>query len=121
VLIGGGPATNAVLVAGWFDCSCTKRRKEMAKTRVIDLAAADMLIGGIDGLKTWTWGYDDDGGVCAPKDELITNMVGIIERAQTLVSIFRRNCLKRHVTEMTPAEIRKTVIAMIEEEAKLND
>jgi hypothetical protein len=89
--------------------------------KAIDLKAIDNATNGPDGLRDWTWGYDDDGGLGAQTDELVENLVGIVERAQTIVSIVKRRGLDVGVrkfhghVELTTIEIRKIVDMLVRE------
>jgi hypothetical protein len=94
----------------------------MTKTHedTLDLRAVDKLINGLDGLRELTWGYDDDGGLDAPDHDLVTNVVGIVERAQTLVALVHRHAADTAGsagTALSASQIRKIVMRTVEGES----
>ena len=72
----------------------------------------DSLINSpFDGMRIWTHGYDDDGGLDAPDDELVANIAGVLRKADELVSFAkeygRRAGLRDDRDPLTPQAIRR--------------
>lgn len=99
----------------------TKIGEKPAKMRSDEYV--DSLINGpFDGMRIWAHGYDDDGGLDAPDDELVANIIGVIRKASELVSFVReygRLAGLLHFDDpLTPVVMRKIAKRIASEGAK---
>lgn len=74
----------------------------------------DALINSpFDGLRGWTFNYDDSGGSGAPTEEFVDNVVGVASKAGQLVAFIkeygRRAGLRDDFGPLTALAIRKIV------------
>ena len=96
----------------------TKIGKKPAKMRSDEYV--DSLINSpFDGMRIWTHGYDDDGGLGAPEDELVENIAGVLRKAHELVAFakaYGRRTRVRDVDDpLTPRAIRRIATRLVQE------
>jgi hypothetical protein len=108
----------------------TQERKVDAMTKIGNKPAkmrsdeyVDSLINSpFDGMRMWAHGYDDDGGLGATDDEVVTNIAGVLRKAHELVAFAKAYGYRTGVLDdrdpLTPRAIRRIAARLAQEGGK---